>query len=176
MALALLSIASFALATRGEHEHDLAAYAGEWKLDRSRSDGIPADMERTMTITRSGVALDVREQISSKEDSQTLTDQFPVDGRQHEFVPQGPNGLKGRGRRTVAWASEGGFTVDEQVSFVVPDPASPDGAGTKEMHGSSTRRWSLSADGQELTVESTIEGPRGAVSTVRVYVKAKKGA
>lgn len=145
-------------------------FSGTWELDRPNSEGVPPDMKRIMVIVHSGDEIKVAEKIISKEDNQTLSEEYKIDGQETEFIPAGPNGLKGRGRRTVKWSDDGrGFIIDAETTFDVPDEKSPD--IRKPVTGYSTRHWLLSSDGKTLTIESVIKGPRGEVRTKRVYLK-----
>lgn len=148
-------IATPASVTRG--------FAGTWMLDKSRSTGLMPDMEQTMDVVHDGDTIIVETRIKAKEDNQTINDSYVVDGQEKEFVPQGPNGLKGRGVRVIKWLDRGqAFEIDEESTF----NTSQGPAG-----GHITRKWSVSEDGATLTIESMFKGPRGETQTKRVFVR-----
>lgn len=140
-----------------------ADFSGAWALDKARSEGLPPGMDQTMTVAQTGDTIKLETKVITEQGEQTVPDGYTVSGAETEFAPPGPNGTKGKGKRTARWAADGsGIEVSEQVVFETPD-----GPVTVEMQ----RKWTLSDGGKTLTIELTNKGPEGTKKSRRTFVK-----
>ncbi|HEX8294323.1 MAG TPA: hypothetical protein VF570_21385 [Pyrinomonadaceae bacterium] len=140
-----------------------ADFGGTWALDKARSEGLPPDMDQTLTVKQAADRVDVEAKISGGRGEQTVTDSYFLDGKARDFTPALVGGGTGKGRRTSAWTAEGdGFDATEEATI-----EGPEGAETVKA----TRRWRVSPDGKTLTIEMTFEGANGAVKSKRVFTR-----
>ncbi len=137
--------------------------SGTWALDKGRSEGLPPDMDQTLTVKQAGDRVDVEAKISGPQGEQTVRDSYVLDGKAKDFTPALVGGGTGKGKRTSAWTAEGdGFDAAEEATL-----EGPEGAETVRA----TRRWRVSPDGRTLTIEMSFEGPNGVVNSKRVFTK-----
>lgn len=140
-----------------------ADFSGTWALDKARSEGLPPDMDQTLTIKQTGDRVDVEAKISGGRGEQTVNDSYVLDGKEQDFTPALIGGGKGKGKRTSAWTADGdGFDAAEEATL-----EGPEGAETVKAK----RRWRVSPDGKTLTIEMTFEGANGPVNSKRVFTK-----
>jgi hypothetical protein len=140
-----------------------ADFSGTWVLDKADSEGLPADMDQTMTVTQAGDRLTLETKLITGQGEQVVPDAYTLDGKEKEFTPRAGNGAEGKGRRTARWAADGsGFEVSEEATFDAPE-----GAVTVKT----TRKWSLSADGKTLKIELATEDPNGTHRSKRTFLK-----
>lgn len=139
-------------------------FSGTWVMDTSRSIGQPANTGQTMIITQTGDKLQLEVKLVSPQGERIINDTYSLDGKETEFTPAGPPGAPpAKGKRTVTWLPRGnGIVVDEDTTSETPN-------GTVKNH--LTRKWTLSADGQTLTVDLYFDGPSVSFETRRVFVK-----
>lgn len=138
-------------------------FTGTWALDKARSEGLPPDMDQTLTIKQTGDRVDVEAKISGGGGEQTVTDSYVLDGKAKDFTPALVGGGTGKGKRTSEWTAEGD-------GFVATEEATVEGSeGTETIKA--TRRWRVSTDGKTLTIEMSFEGPGGAGRSKRVFTK-----
>lgn len=138
-------------------------FTGTWALDASKSDcGNRACPEETMTVKQDGDKLDVARKIKTQQGERTQSDTYAADGKEGEFTMQMmQNSVKGK--RTSKWAGDGALEIKEAFSIPTQD------GGTANVD--TMIRWTLSADGKNLTVEQTRNSPRGTQTSKRVYNK-----
>jgi hypothetical protein len=140
-----------------------ADFSGTWALDKARSEGLPPDMDQTLTIKQTDDHVDVEAKLSGGPGEQTVNDSYFLDGKARDFKPALVGGGTGKGRRTSAWTAVGdGFDATEEATV-----EGPEGAETIKA----ARRWRLSPDGRTLTIEMSFEGPNGAVKSKRVFTR-----
>ena len=141
-----------------------ADFSGKWTMDKAKSEGVPPGMEQTMTITQTGDKIDLETKITGGPmGERVVKDSYTADGKETDFIPQGPQGAMGKGKRTAKWSADGaGVEVSETATLEGPN-------GPDEV--SATRKWSLAADGKTLTIELTFSGEQGMQKTKRVFVK-----
>lgn len=139
-------------------------FSGTWVLDKSKSEGLPPDMDQTMTVVQAGERVDIETKLSGAQGEQTVKDTYVLNGKEMEFVPPVLGGNKAKaGKRTSTPTDDGdGFDVREEA---VVD--GPNGEATIKA----TRRWTLSADGRTLTIAMSLDGPDGAMHTKRVFAR-----
>lgn len=159
--LVLAIVLTFAFA--GTAAAAKADFTGTWALDKTKSEGLPPDMDQTLTIKQTGDRVDVEAKISGGQGEQTVSDSYVLDGQAKDFTPALVGGGKGKGKRTSKWTAEGdGFDATEEATL-----EGPEGPETVKA----ARRWRLSPDGKTLTIEMSFEGPGGAFKSKRVFTK-----
>ena len=75
-------------------------FSGKWTMDKTKSEGVPPEMEQTMTITQTGDKIELETTIKGPQGERTIKDSYMVDGKEADFTPQGPQGAMGKGKRT----------------------------------------------------------------------------
>lgn len=137
-------------------------FAGTWKLDPARSEGLPPGMRQTMKVEQEGDILKLKTQVVAEKGEQVVDDAYTLDGREADFAPPGPGGQTGKGRRTARrTAARDGIEVEEQVTF-----ESPQGPFTVKT----SRRWKM-LDDNTLLIEMTVDGPQGRQLLKRTFVR-----
>ena len=140
-----------------------ANFTGTWVMDKSRSEGIPPDVEQTMILKQSEDKLTVENRITGDENDLTVSDTYIINGKEVEFT-QKVNDQESKGKRTSKWLEDGsGFESSEELIRQVGD-------GT-QITQQVTRKWVMAADGKMFTVEMNVKGPNGMRQTKRVFVK-----
>jgi hypothetical protein len=138
-------------------------FSGKWVMDKTKSEGVPPNMEQSMTITQTGDKIELETKINGPQGERVIKDSYSVDGQEADFTPQGPQGAMGKGKRTAKWAADG--TALEVTETVTLDgPGGPDDV-------TATRKWTLAADGKTMTIEITFSGEQGTQKTKRIFVK-----
>src|SRR6476659_5736042 len=88
-----------------------ADFNGSWTMDKSRTEGLPPDVEQTMTIKQTGDTLDVVTKVTADQGDQTVPVTYVLDGKEVEYKTT-RQGLEGKGKRSAKWATDGnGFEV-----------------------------------------------------------------
>ena len=153
--LLALSLLAFAAAK--------ANFTGTWVMDSSRTEGVPAGVEQTMTLTQSEDKLVLENKINTGQGENTFKDTYIINGKEMEFT-QKVNDQESKGKRTTKWLADGsGFESSEEIARQAPD-------GT-QIAQQVTRKWVMAADGKSFTVEMSVKGPNGTQQTKRVFVK-----
>ena len=155
-ALVALSLVVVAAAAKAD-------FSGKWVMDKAKSEGLPPNVEQTMTVTQSDDKIELENKITTPQGERVIKDSYTADGKEADFTPQGPRGAMGKGKRTAKWSGDGS-TLEVSETAMLDGPNGPDEV-------SATRKWSLSADGKTLTVELTFNGEQGTQKTKRVFVK-----
>src|ERR1044071_1409801 len=139
-----------------------ADFGGTWTMDKARSEGVPPDMEQSMTVTQKDDTLNVETKIVTDQGDQSVTGSYELNGKEVEYTPT-RGGAQGRGKRAAKWAADGnGFEVAEEERF-----DSPNGEVVLQF----SRKWVLLADGKTLTIELDVKGPNGPQHSKRTFVK-----
>jgi hypothetical protein len=156
VALVALSLVVAAAAAKAD-------FSGKWVMDKTKSEGLPPNIEQTMTVTQTGDKIDLETKVTGPQGERIVKDSYTVDGKEADFTPQGPQGAIGKGKRTAKWSADGaGLEVSETATLDGPN-------GANEV--SATRKWTLAADGKTMTIELTFNGEQGTQKTKRVFVK-----
>ncbi len=140
-------------------------FTGTWVMDRSRSMGMPADMQQTMTVVHAADdTIQVETKLVSSQGERVVKDNYTLDGKESEFTPQTPPGAPpAKGKRSGAWLPRGnGIVITEET--IADGPNGP-------VKNQLTRKWTLSADGQTLTIDMYIDNQNGSFETRRIFVK-----
>ena len=139
-------------------------FSGKWLMDRSRSEGLPPEVDQIMTVTQSGEKLTIETKVYPENTPYyTVDDNYMVNGQEAAFEITRGDGQKGKGKRTVKWSDDGkGIEVAEEVVF-----DSPKGPVTIQT----TRRWMMLDDGKTMTIELNQKTPERTTRTKRTFVK-----
>ena len=156
--------ASLALAAVAAGAAAKANFSGTWVLDVAKSEGVPQGIEQTITVKQDGDKITTNVKIKSPQGDRTIDDSYVVDGKEVEFTNTMLRGMTGKGKRTTKWTADGnGIEISE-----ITDAVTPDGETATIK---AARKWTLSADGKTLSIEQTLETPRGSQTTKRVFNK-----
>lgn len=138
-----------------------ADFSGVWIMDKSKSSGLPENMEQKMRVTQEGDKLDLETDIFVGDDVNTIHDGYQLNGKEADYPARLQSGQQTNGKRTAKWNEDGrGFEVRETATFDTPE-----GKVTITMQ----RKWALSADGKTLVIELNHTGPNGPISTKRTF-------
>ena len=139
-----------------------ADFSGNWTMDKSRTDGLPSDVEQTMTIKQTGDTLDVVTKVTADQGDQTVPVTYVLDGKEVEYKTT-RQGQDSKGKRTAKWASDGnGFEVNEEETIDTPQ-----GPVTVQF----ARKWTMQEDGKTLVIVMDIKGPNGSQTIKRTFVR-----
>ena len=140
-----------------------ANFRGSWVMDKSRSEGIPPNVEQTMTLTQVDDNLTMQNKIVTTEGDINISDTFAINGKEVEFT-QKRNDEEIKGKRTSKWLADGnGFESNEESTVV--------GGDNLPITQQITRKWVMSADGKTFTVDLFGKTPNGDLHTKRIFVK-----
>jgi len=140
-----------------------ADFSGKWVMDKTKSEGVPPDMEQTMTVTQTADKIELETKITGAQGERIVKDSYTLDGKEADFTPQTMQGGMGKGKRTAKWTADGaGLEVNETATLEGPN--GPDDV-------TATRKWTLAPDGKTLTIEMTFRGSEVSQQTKRVFVK-----
>ena len=140
-----------------------ANFTGTWAMDKSRSEGIPPNVEQTMTLTQVDDKLTLQNKIATTEGDIKISDTFTINGKEVEFT-QKRNDDEIKGKRTSKWLADGnGFESNEEFTV--------EGADGIPITQQITRKWVMSADGKSFTVDLSGKTPNGDLHTKRTFVK-----
>ena len=62
-------------------------FSGTWVMDKSRCEGVPPDMEQTMTITQTDDTLNIETKIVIAGEEHISTTRYVLNGKEMEFKP-----------------------------------------------------------------------------------------
>jgi hypothetical protein len=135
--------------------------SGKWVLDKDRSFSNPAGLDQTMTIVHNGNDVKVDAVLKTSRGETAVSETWTIDGQERGFTP--PGTAAASGRRVASWlpGDRGILVRDETVT------ESTKGAVTQVV----TRKYTLSADAQTLTVDYYSDTPRGSFESKRVFVR-----
>lgn len=138
-------------------------FSGTWVMDKTKSEGIPPNVEQTMTLAQVGDNLTLQNKIVTPEGDINIQDAFTINGKEVEFT-QKRNDEEIKGKRTSKWLADGNsFESDEEFTTV--------GGDNLPITQQITRKWVISADGKTFTVDLFGKTPNGDLHTKRVFVK-----
>ncbi len=140
-----------------------ANFSGVWVMDKSKAEGIPANMDQKMRVTQEGDKLELETDLFAGDEVNTINDAYTINGKEVEFTARLGSGQEAKGKRLAKWNADGnGFEVREEAAFETPE-----GKINITMH----RKWTLSADGKMLLIELNHTGPNGPISSKRSFNK-----
>ena len=153
--------------------HAAPNLAGTWVLDRSQSEMHKPDAaegkgrhgpregasrgEAKLTVAQDGNTLKVTRSRARDGKERTFTETYTLDGTERTS--------KGRHGATVTKALYDGNRLLVNTSHTMTTKE-----GERQMSRASV--WTVSPDGQTLTIETTMQGPRGERQMKTVYQKA----
>lgn len=136
--------------------------SGTWALDKTKSEGLPPSMEQMMIVTQKDDKISVETKFTTDKGEQTTSDSYTINGKETEYTPKVPSNVtNAKGKRTVKWTTDG-FEVLETITGDTP---------TGAVTVTTTRKWSLSADGKTLKIDLTQKLPDGTRETKRTFNK-----
>jgi hypothetical protein len=138
---------------------------GKYKLDTAKSEGVPAGMEQVMTIRQSGSELNIETKVYPAADSLAgvAVDLFVLNGQETPFKATRGMGI-GVGKRVAKWIDDGkGIDITEESLIDMP--------GQGQIKINTTRKWTISPDGKEITIEQVAKDPQRETRTKRVFTR-----
>src|SRR5436190_929370 len=99
------------------------SFSGNWVMDQDRSFGLPPNVKQAIKVTQTGDQIDVETRVINPDGEYTIKDSYIIDGKERDFVPQGPKGPipNSKGKRTGSWLPNGrGVMVDEETTTETP--------------------------------------------------------
>jgi len=138
-------------------------FTGSWTMDRSRSFGLPGDMQQSMTVAQTDDKIELETKLIQPNNERSVKDTYIIDGKEHEFTPTVPPGQPpAKGKRTSTWLPAGnGIMVTE-----VTTAETPKGPATTQV----VRKWTLSAQG-ELVIDMYVDNPNVSYEAKRIFLK-----
>jgi hypothetical protein len=148
-------------------------FNGTWNLDLARSQLSgrpnlgPSALDQVLTVKLDDATLAVSTQTTSALAGKvTTSDSYALDGKPHDFTPATrPGGAPAKGIRTAT-------RTDDRTAVVILEAVTR-GTEADAITVHNTHTWTVSADGQSLTVVTTIHGAQGEISTTRVFARAR---
>jgi hypothetical protein len=138
-------------------------FSGNWTMDRTRSFGLPADMNQTLTVTHKDDQIELETKLIQPNNERSVKDTYILDGQEHEFTPQvAPNQPPAKGKRSVTWLpGDRGLQVTE-----ITTAETPKGPVTTQV----VRKWTISGQG-ELVIDMYVDNPNVSYEAKRIFVK-----
>ena len=138
-------------------------FTGTWVLDASKSEGVQPEAKETLTVKQDGDKIEVERKMTTPRGERTSSDTYTADGKDADCTRQfGQNSITGK--RTAKWSADGTtLEINDKASFKTPEG--------EDRTNESSAKWTLSADGKTLTIESKGGGMRGPQQSKRVYTK-----
>jgi len=137
-------------------------FSGTWVLDKDRSFSNPPGLDQTLVVTQTEEQIKLESKLVTARGEQTINETYTLDGKETDFTPpSGPPGVKGK--RTASWLPDSRGILIKDVTTT----DSPKGPVTGQV----TRKWTISADGNVLTVDYYFDDQRGSFEAKRVFVK-----
>src|SRR3954468_6161417 len=102
MKLLLLAafIVSFSTNTALSPAQPKVDFSGTWSLNKTASENMPPQiLDQTLIIKHTGDRVEVQAKVTTDQGEETIPDMIIVDGKQNDYAPRGPGGLKGTGKR-----------------------------------------------------------------------------
>ena len=138
-------------------------FSGTWTMDRSRSYGLPGNMNQTLTINHKEEQIELETKLIQPGNERVVKDTIVLDGKEHEFTPVvPPNQPPAKGKRTAVWLpGDKGIQVTE-----VTTAETPKGPVTTQ----SVRKWTITAEG-ELVIDIYVDNPNISYEAKRIFKK-----
>ena len=138
-------------------------FSGTWVMDKTRTEGIPPNVEQTMTLAQVDDNLSMQNKILTAQGNIDIKDSFNINGKEVEFT-QKRDDEEIKGKRTSKWLADGtGFESNEEFTI--------EGGDGQPISQQITRKWVMSADGKTFTVDLSGKTPNGDMHTKRTFVK-----
>jgi hypothetical protein len=140
-------------------------FTGSWAFDKDRSFSNPAGMDQTMQVQHTGERVSIDAQLVTSQGRQNVQEEWTLDGVEREFTPAAPPDAKGK-RKAYWLPMDRGLVVEDTVTVQTP---------TGPAQYLTTRRWTLSADAQTLTVDYYIDRPTISGESRRTFKRIGVG-
>lgn len=159
--ITLLGMILLSLLLTAALAEDKANFSGMWVMDKSKSEGLPPNMDQKMKITQEGDKLELATDLFVDDNVNTVHDEYFINGKEVEFTARLGTGEETKGKRVAQWKADGrGFEVNEESVFDTPN-----GKVTVTLQ----RKWQMSADGKTAVIELNRKGPEGTITTKRTF-------
>jgi hypothetical protein len=137
-------------------------FSGTWVMDTNRSFSNPAGLEQTLVVVQTGDQIKLDTKIKTQQGEQSINEVYSLDDQETDFTPNGAQpGAKGK--RKAKWLPDGRGVFIEEVTTA----DSPKGPVTRQV----ARKWTLSPDGNTLTIDYYFDDQRGSFEAKRVFVR-----
>ncbi|MBA3974706.1 MAG: hypothetical protein C0504_10890 [Candidatus Solibacter sp.] len=150
--LALLALTVAAIAA------DKPDFTGNWKLDAAKSDfgQMPAPEKMERLIDHKDPSIKIKTTQSTPSGERTMDTEYTLDGKEQK--QENPRGVV---MYTPKW----------EGSVVVIDSKRTMNVQGQQVEITGVERWSLSADGKTMTVDSKMVAPMGEMTMKAVFAK-----
>jgi hypothetical protein len=139
-------------------------FSGTWQMDKSRSLGIPPDMEQTLTVVQTAEAIQLEIKVVTAKGERVIKDTYVLDGKEADFTPQGLTGpVTGKGKRRAYW-------LPNDVAIAIEEVTTIDGQKGPETT-QRTRKWRILNNGTTLTIDNYVDGPNGSGQARHTFLK-----
>jgi hypothetical protein len=158
------SVVAMVLALSLAAAYAKANFSGTWVLDKGHSEGLPPETkDQTLTVVQTGDKITIDTTVVRDSGEIKQSDTYILSGKEVEVTPQAIMGIEGKGKRTAQWAADGNsFDVKEEDVYEAPQGP---------VAVTITRKWTISADGKGLVINTNIDSPQGAMQVKRVFTK-----
>lgn len=157
---ALIIISLFSLSITATEK---ANFSGQWVMDKSKSEGIPPEMNQNMKVEQEGDDIRIETDLFQGDNVQSIPDHYVVDGKEVELPAIMNNGEKGITKRLAKWnEKENGFEVNDVSTFDLP---------SGKVIITTTRRWTITEDGKSLVIEIKRTAPNSGSASKRTFTK-----
>jgi hypothetical protein len=139
---------------------DKANFSGVWIMDKSKSEGLPPNMDQKMRVTQEGDKLELETELFVDDNVNAIHDAYLINGQAAEFTARFRE-FETKGKRVAKWSEDGrGLEVNEEAVYDTSE-----GKITTTMR----RKWALSADGKTVVIELNFQGPNGPIASRRTF-------
>ena len=138
-------------------------FSGNWTMDRSRSFGLPADMNQTLTITQKDDRIELETKLIQPNNERAVKDTYVLDGKEYDFTPLvTPNQPPATGKRTAVWLpGDRGIQVTDVTTAETPKGP---------VKTQTVRKWTISGQG-ELVIDMYVDNPNVSYEAKRIFIK-----
>lgn len=140
---------------------DKANFNGQWVMDKTKSTGLPPEMEQRMKVEQDGDKISIETSVFQGDDVNTVPDSYTLDGKEVEIPARLQSGEQTKAKRTAKWNDAGnGFEVRDVAVFDTVDG---------KVTITTVRKWALGADGKSLVIEMSRTTPDGDAASRRLF-------
>ena len=133
-------------------------FNGSWAMDRTRSFGLPGNLNQTMVVTQTTAEITVETKLIQPGTERTVKDICILDGKEHEYTPQVPAGQPiPKGKRTAEWMP-GGIALVLTELMTTETPKGP-------VTGQVVRKWTITNG--ELVIAMYVDNPNASYEAKR---------
>ena len=140
---------------------DKANFNGQWVMDKSKSTGLPPEMNQNMKVEQNGDKVAIETDVFQGDNVNTVPDSYTLDGKEVEIPVRLQSGEEAKAKRTAKWNEKGdGFEVRDVADFDTADG---------KVTITTVRKWAMGADGKSLVIEMSRTTPDGTITSVRLF-------